>query len=64
MMISIKGTHNKSFKATNVSKPLPAWDLQIQLPEEDTSDDGDDDGDDGLDFLKFCLRQQVHPEFL
>ncbi|CAG9540509.1 unnamed protein product [Cercopithifilaria johnstoni] len=28
------------------SKPLPAWDLQIQLPEEDTSDDGDDDGDD------------------
>ncbi|KAL3986005.1 Zinc finger C-x8-C-x5-C-x3-H type family protein [Acanthocheilonema viteae] len=35
-----------SNEVSNNSKPLPAWDLQIQLPEEDTSDDGDDDGDD------------------
>ncbi|EJW88022.1 hypothetical protein WUBG_01067 [Wuchereria bancrofti] len=35
-----------SNEVSNNSKPLPAWDLQIQLPEDDTSDDGDDDGDD------------------
>uniref|UniRef100_A0A915Q4B8 Zinc finger CCCH domain-containing protein 14 n=1 Tax=Setaria digitata TaxID=48799 RepID=A0A915Q4B8_9BILA len=35
-----------SNEVSDGSKPLPAWDLQIQLPEEDTSDDGDDDGDD------------------
>uniref|UniRef100_A0A1I7VXQ2 Zinc finger CCCH domain-containing protein 14 n=1 Tax=Loa loa TaxID=7209 RepID=A0A1I7VXQ2_LOALO len=38
----------RSNEVPNDSKPLPAWDLQIQLPEEDTSDDGDDD-DDGDD---------------
>ncbi|VDN90989.1 unnamed protein product [Brugia pahangi] len=35
-----------SNEVSNNSKPLPAWDLQIQLPEDDTSDEGDDDGDD------------------
>ncbi|MCP9257060.1 Zinc finger CCCH domain-containing protein 14 [Dirofilaria immitis] len=35
----------RSNEVPNESKPLPAWDLQIQLPEEDTSDDADD-GDD------------------
>ncbi|VDK70479.1 unnamed protein product [Litomosoides sigmodontis] len=35
-----------SNEVSNDSKPVPAWDLQIQLPEEDTSEDGDDDGDD------------------
>lgn len=41
---------NESLQVSSDSKPVPAWDLQIQLPEDDTSDDGDDDGDDGRYF--------------
>lgn len=58
MLNTFKIFIKKFFQTSNDSKPLPAWDLQIQLPEEDTSDDGDDDGDDGRYYF-FCLVQYI-----
>uniref|UniRef100_A0A0R3RSR4 Zinc finger CCCH domain-containing protein 14 n=1 Tax=Elaeophora elaphi TaxID=1147741 RepID=A0A0R3RSR4_9BILA len=54
-----------SNEVSNDSKPLPAWDLQIQLPEEDTSDDGDDDGDDGMTYFTvfFFVRFEWNNNF-